>query len=994
MNSNRWLTRSFRYDFRAALLFAWLCILIMPQMKVFAAQPTGPVTGVVPVDREESWSGSIVFSGEGRLVVSGKLSLENAVITFTNTGNAMQPAITVQDGASLSIKNSTLKLAGLGNREAIVSNKAEVTIDHSEISGADCLVSTALIRINGGKFHLLNGSSITNNRNRGMTVETPYGIDREKFTGSIIKISDSEVTIEDSSIAQNTTGFVESCGSSSGRCIRAVGSEILEIDNSQISMISSSFKNNVGSDLSVHVIDSTFDIESSTFDGGSHIIDWIGLFDNIRVEKSILHIKGNSIFSNNIMFGINDCEMSIDDNVVFRDNSGETTIEAHNSQINIGKALFQNNSGRVGAVAVYGGELILNGTSFIENHGDWGPGAVSVDAGYNLFTNEITPAKLVINQAEFIGNSSYTYKSATLSLGGVSFWTSASYFNNYAALCTLDKLWEIFREHTDFTKESCDYFYNPPYTEEEIRHLVQAEIHSAVFQDNKMNFIISDLDMVGGGAIYISPYAHLKMDSTAIVNNRIGDIWKGDGAGIAAGPVSETYIYPRKGAAIFANDSNDLSQPLQDLVKLDNDVPFTFPQKMFNGGYHNWSETEDHNILTWFYTSWTERNALDPLHLDGTVYGSNPTKTNIEDASIVIQNNQIGVEMEKEHISEEEMEEFMKIAFGYGAGIYNDGILEIGEPGAVFTVTKVWNDDENSAGRRPTPQTLLSSLILFADGKTYPLGTIIPAPYSPEPDNPAISVYDAAGDIYVMITVEEKPDNTWLITFDGLPKFNEDGSQIVWTVDEKLRNYTAEVSGDMENGFMITNEPKPEEEAESMTFYRFFEQLETLPRTGFSALQPQMLAAKPQDLNYKPTRITLEIPSLSVSVPVVEVPYDGSNYAVEWLGDSAGLLEGSALPGKGISILTGHNHLNSTEAGPFAFLSEIQAGDRVFVLNAGNVMQSFTVYASEQLAENDVAGFLELIGGSENTLALITCEDERPEGGYENRRIIAAIPTM
>ena len=152
MNSNRWLTRSFRYDFRAALLFAWICILIMTQMKVLAAQPTGPVTGVVPVDRDESWSGSIVFSGEGRLVVSGKLSLENAVITFTNTGNAVQPAITVQDGASLSIKNSTLKLAGLGNREAIVSNKAEVTIDHSEISGADCLVSTALIRINAVDF--------------------------------------------------------------------------------------------------------------------------------------------------------------------------------------------------------------------------------------------------------------------------------------------------------------------------------------------------------------------------------------------------------------------------------------------------------------------------------------------------------------------------------------------------------------------------------------------------------------------------------------------------------------------------------------------------------------------------------------------------------------------------------------------------------------------------------------------------------------------------
>lgn len=993
MNSNRWLTRSFRYDFRAALLFAWLCILIMPQMKVFAAQPTGPVTGVVPVDREESWSGSIVFSGEGRLVVSGKLFLENAVITFTNTGNAVQPAITVQDGASLSIKNSTLKLAGLGNREAIVSNKAEVTIDHSEISGADCLVSTALIRISGGKFHLLNGSAITNNRNRGMTVVDQYGIDRDKYTGSIIKISDSEVKIEDSSIDHNTTGFVEPCDNYSGKCIRAVGDGIMEIDHSQIIMTSSDFTNNVGSDFNIHVIESTLNIESSVFDGGNHHYeDWLLQFDNINVINSNLYIKGNSVFSNNI-FSVYDSEMKIEDNVVFKDNMDRTPIEAYNSQITVGKALFKNNTSSVGVIEAYGSEIILNGPSFIENYGNFGPGAVSVDAGHNLFTNKITPAKLVINHAEFIGNTSGKYKSATLALGGVSFGNSSSYFNNYAALCTLDKLWEIFQDHTDFTKTDCANLCDPPYTEEDIRNLVQAEIHSAVFKDNKMDVIMSEIDMVGGGAIYISPYAHLKMDSTAIMNNRIGDAWKGDGAGIAAGPISETYIYPRKGAAIFANDSNDPTQPLQDLVKLDNDTTFLYPQKMFNGGYHNWAGADDSNILVWFYTNWTRRDTLDPLHLDGTVYGSNPTKTNIEDAAIVIQNNQIGVDM-KSWYTEDEMEEIIKIAFGYGAGIYNDGILEIGEPGAVFTVTKVWNDDEDSAGRRPTPQTLLSSLILSADGKTYPLGTITPAPYSPEPGNPNISVYDTSGDIYVMITVEEKPDNTWLITFDGLPKFNEDGSQIVWTVDEKLRNYTAKVSGDMENGFMITNEPKPKEEAENMTFYRFFEQLETLPRTGFSALQPQMLAAKPQDLNYKPTRITLEIPSLSVSVPVVEVPYDGSNYAVEWLGDSAGLLEGSALPGKGISILTGHNHLNSTEAGPFAFLSELQAGDRMFVLNAGNVMQSFTVYASEKLAENDVEGFLELIGGSENTLVLITCEDERPEGGYENRRIIAAIPTM
>ena len=169
------------------------------------------------------------------------------------------------------------------------------------------------------------------------------------------------------------------------------------------------------------------------------------------------------------------------------------------------------------------------------------------------------------------------------------------------------------------------------------------------------------------------------------------------------------------------------------------------------------------------------------------------------------------------------------------------------------------------------------------------------------------------------------------------------------------------------------------------TFYR-------LPETGFSALRPTVLNEQPKDLSYRPLAWTLEIPSLALITDIVEVPSMGGEYPVAWLGSSAGLLEGYGLPGEGQAILTGHNHLNTMEAGPFALLKEMGIGDRIFVLDPEEELQIFTVYANEKIAETDMHGLERIAGRFADSLTLITCEDERPEGGYANRRIIAAAP--
>ena len=123
---------------------------------------------------------------------------------------------------------------------------------------------------------------------------------------------------------------------------------------------------------------------------------------------------------------------------------------------------------------------------------------------------------------------------------------------------------------------------------------------------------------------------------------------------------------------------------------------------------------------------------------------------------------------------------------------------------------------------------------------------------------------------------------------------------------------------------------------------------------------------------------------------IVTVPNVDNEYPVEWLGSSIGLLEQSSLPGNGVSVLAGHNHLNTTETGPFLFLGSLEDGARVMVTDARNNMQTYQVYGNYKIASDGFAEIADEV--RENALVLITCEDESVEGGYLNRRVILAEP--
>ena len=68
----------------------------------------------------------------------------------------------------------------------------------------------------------------------------------------------------------------------------------------------------------------------------------------------------------------------------------------------------------------------------------------------------------------------------------------------------------------------------------------------------------------------------------------------------------------------------------------------------------------------------------------------------------------------------------------------------------------------------------------------------------------------------------------------------------------------------------------------------------------------------------------------------------------------------------------------------------MEEGDRIFVRDNMNDLQTYAVYANVKAAETDFEAVDHASDAFDNTLILITCEDEMVSGGYANRRIVAA----
>ena len=173
-------------------------------------------------------------------------------------------------------------------------------------------------------------------------------------------------------------------------------------------------------------------------------------------------------------------------------------------------------------------------------------------------------------------------------------------------------------------------------------------------------------------------------------------------------------------------------------------------------------------------------------------------------------------------------------------------------------------------------------------------------------------------------------------------------------------------------------------------FFSSGDELTPLPETGITSRTVFSRSQKPASIEYKPLNMELQIPSLEIRSQIVAVESDENGYPIQWLQMDTGLLAETDLPGSGFSVLAAHNTLDSDTYGPFALIRALRQGDRFFIRTQENELMIFEVYGNEKINEYDYEALYKLGSQYENTVTLMTCEDERIEGSYMNRRIISA----
>ncbi|MCP4142242.1 MAG: class F sortase, partial [Chloroflexi bacterium] len=138
------------------------------------------------------------------------------------------------------------------------------------------------------------------------------------------------------------------------------------------------------------------------------------------------------------------------------------------------------------------------------------------------------------------------------------------------------------------------------------------------------------------------------------------------------------------------------------------------------------------------------------------------------------------------------------------------------------------------------------------------------------------------------------------------------------------------------------------------------------------------------------TALTLEIPTLGLSTPIVGVPVNAGEWDVTWLGNDAGYLAGSAFPTwTGNTVITGHVWDAWNQPGIFAELKTLQHGDRVQIQAFGQTY-TYEVRESKLVRQKNVRDAFQ--SSDYDWLTLVTCEFYNPfTGEYLFRRAVRAV---
>ena len=164
-----------------------------------------------------------------------------------------------------------------------------------------------------------------------------------------------------------------------------------------------------------------------------------------------------------------------------------------------------------------------------------------------------------------------------------------------------------------------------------------------------------------------------------------------------------------------------------------------------------------------------------------------------------------------------------------------------------------------------------------------------------------------------------------------------------------------------------------------------------IPVTGFAPGVVTSLPEQPAELAYDDmSEMRLEIPSLSLNIPIVGIAATDTGWDLTWLGNNAGYLEGSAYPTwAGNTVLTGHVLDETNAPGAFAYIKELKNNDLIFLHAFGSTY----VYQVEKNMLVKPHKINSVFKHEEyNWLTLVTCESfSTNTNAYQTRRVVRAV---
>ncbi len=162
------------------------------------------------------------------------------------------------------------------------------------------------------------------------------------------------------------------------------------------------------------------------------------------------------------------------------------------------------------------------------------------------------------------------------------------------------------------------------------------------------------------------------------------------------------------------------------------------------------------------------------------------------------------------------------------------------------------------------------------------------------------------------------------------------------------------------------------------------------PETGFAHDSITELPLQPVDKSYQQmSSLSLEVPSLGITMPIVGVPITDSGWDVTWLENRVGYLEGTAFPSwPGNTVLTAHVWSANNQPGPFLGIKDLMYGD-IVKIHAWGMVYNYEVKTNYRVWPNNSS----VMRHEEyDWVTLLTCESfsEYTES-YRYRRAVRAV---